>query len=104
MGEWNTELDMQPVAPAVEAELERLQRAPGSYLPVTVVEPLMKMRDRSEEELRRLIVNAAVALAVKLNGDVTPKKVLATAMDAAPARSWEEKIKPEIKRLWAQAA
>lgn len=95
------EKDLEPLAEEVEAALDRLDLAEGSFLPKSVVDDLLALRRKEEDELRRVIVAAAVVLAAR-GEDVTPYQVLTAAADAGRFGEWEDRVKPEVKRILAE--
>jgi hypothetical protein len=91
--------DVDTLASSFGLELERLRRDPEFGLPQRVVDQQRKLADLSERELQELLLAVAVALAVTKDGTSTPRRVLKAAFDAARFSTWEDEVKPKIKRL-----
>lgn len=91
--------DLGRLTQDVQLERDRVERHKDSWLPRIVVEQQLRLQHRNELELKQLVVAAAVALAVKQGGQVTPRTVLEAAVEAAKFPEWAEKTAPEIRRI-----
>jgi hypothetical protein len=91
--------DIPTLANEFGLELQRLNLDPEFGLPRRVVSLQRRLARRSERQLQEILMGAAIALAVTLDGTTTPRRVLEQAMDAAKFPSWDEEVKPKIKRI-----
>lgn len=99
--------DMERVADALPAEVDRLRRADGG-LSETAVQAQRHLASLTDYELQRGITDAAIALAIRRGDPSTPWGILKAAAAALEGKwsdgSWEAKVAPLVRQATEDAA